>query len=67
MPTMPDVTPSPPKQGAPSSPTEGAKEGASDRTTLQALLVAARAEAERGREDGCLDRLTKARELVQRK
>lgn len=64
MPTMPDVTP--PKQSAPSSTKDGDKEVASDRTTLQALLVAARAEAERGREDGCLDRLAKARELIQR-
>lgn len=64
MPTMPDVTP--PRQGAPSSTKDGDKEVASDRTTLQALLVAARAEAERGREDGCLDRLAKARELEQR-
>jgi len=64
MPTMPDVTP--PRQGAPSSTKGDDKEVASDRTTLQALLVAARAEAERGREDGCLDRLVKARELTQR-
>jgi hypothetical protein len=64
MPTMPDVTPTRP--GTPSSTKDGDKEVASDRTTLQALLVAARAEAERGREDGCLDRLAKARELMQR-
>lgn len=64
MPTMPDVTPS--RRGAPSGSSGGDKEVASDRTTLQALLVAARAEAERGREDGCLDRLAKARELEQR-
>ena len=62
MPTMPDVTP--PRQGAPTK--DGDKEVASDRTTLQALLVAARAEAERGREDGCLDRLARAQELTQR-
>ncbi len=64
MPTMPDVTPS--RRGAPSGNSGGDKEVASERTTLQALLVAARAEAERGREDGCLDRLAKARELEQR-
>lgn len=68
MPTMPDVAPS--RRGSPSGTKGGGgsddKEVASDRTTLQALLVAARAEAERGREDGCLDRLAKARELEQR-
>ena len=66
MPTMPDVTPSP-APGTSPGVKDGNKEGASDRTTLQALLVAARAEAERGREDSCLDRLAKARELEQRK
>jgi len=66
MPTMPDVTPSPAPGTSPGTK-DGNKEGASDLTTLQALLVAARAEAERGREDSCLDRLAKARELVQRK
>ena len=50
MPTMPDVTPKP----------------AADRTALQALLVAARAEAERGQEAGCLDALEKARKLLKR-
>lgn len=66
MPTMPDVTPSPAPGTSPGAK-DGNKEGASDRTTLQALLVAARAEAERGREDSCLDRLAKALELEQRK
>lgn len=37
-----------------------------DRTALQALLVAARAEAERGQEAGCLDALEKARKLLKR-
>lgn len=50
MPTMPDVTPP----------------DRSDRPSLQALLVAARAEAERGREEACLDRLAEAKKLVQR-
>jgi len=50
MPTMPDVTPP----------------DRSDRPSLQALLVAARAEGERGREEACLDRLAQAKKLVQR-
>jgi hypothetical protein len=66
MPTMPDVTPRP---AAPSDPQtvqkEAAKDRAADRTALQALLVAARAEAERGQEAGCLDALEKARKLLQ--
>lgn len=52
MPTMPNVTP-------PNAPP-------AERSSLQALLVAARAEAERGREEACLDRLAQARKLVQR-
>jgi hypothetical protein len=67
MPTMPDVTP---KQAAPASPEAGKdaaqKDRAADRTALQALLVAARAEAERGQEAGCFDALEKARQLLER-
>lgn len=67
MPTMPDVTGKP---GAPPSPQaardDAKKDGAADRTALQALLVAARAEAERGQEANCVDTLKKARELLER-
>ena len=67
MPTLPDVTQKP---GAPPSQQaardETKKEGAADRTALQALLVAARAEAERGQEANCVDTLKKARELLER-
>jgi len=55
MPTVPE----PAQPGGPSS-------GKVDRTTLQSLLVAARAEAERGKEEGCLERLEKARQLADR-
>ncbi len=53
MPTLPDVTEKP---GA--APPQ--------RAALQALLVAARAEAERGQEANCVDTLKKARELLER-
>lgn len=53
MPTLPDVTEKP---GTPPP----------QRAALQALLVAARAEAERGQEANCVDTLKKARELLER-
>ena len=56
MPTLPDIKPGPSKEAP-----------AVDRTTLQALLVAARAEAERGNEQGCLEGLAKARKLEEKK
>jgi hypothetical protein len=65
--TMPDVsrTPgTPPSQQAARDETR--KDAAADRTALQALLVAARAEAERGQEANCVDTLKKARELLER-
>lgn len=67
MPTVPDVKPSPVKP----SPGETANTGATpdgrvDLTTLQALLVAAKDQAERGSEADCLERLAKARELSAR-
>ena len=67
MPTMPDVTQkpgTPPSQQA--ARDEARKESAADRTALQAVLVAARAEAERGQEANCLDGLKKARQLLER-
>lgn len=60
MPTLPDVKPAEPKAKGAESP----KLGASDMSTLQALLVAARAQAERGMETECLDALRKAQQLV---
>ncbi len=67
MPTMPDVTPKPsaPPTGQ-AARDEAKKDAAADRTALQALLVAARAEAERGQEANCVDTLKKARELLER-
>jgi len=53
MPTLPDVSEKP---GSPPP----------QRAALQALLVAARAEAERGQEANCIDTLKKARELLER-
>ena len=53
MPTMPDVTEKP---GSPPP----------QRAALQALLVAAHAEAERGQEANCVDTLKKARDLLER-
>lgn len=67
MPTMPDVTPKPAPESDPeAAKKETGKDQASDRTALQAVLVAARAEAERGQEANCLDALEKARQLLER-
>ena len=67
MPTMPDVTGKPgAPPGTPAARNEARKDAAADRTALQALLVAARAEAERGQEANCIDTLKKARELLER-
>ena len=52
MPTVPEVAPK-------DKTTKGA-----DRTALQAALTAARAQAERGNEDGCLEALAKAKSLA---
>jgi hypothetical protein len=62
MPTMPVVKDAPPK----SAPADAGKLGAAETTALQAILVAARAQAERGAEAECRDRLREARELVER-
>lgn len=59
MATLPDVTPSR------TDGTETSRERAVDRMTLQALLVAARAEPERGNEQGCLEGLARAKQLDQ--
>lgn len=57
MPTLPDLTP---------APSEGAKDDAVRRASLQSLLIAARAQAERGEEAQCRAGLAKARELLAR-
>jgi hypothetical protein len=62
MPTVPDVKDAPPK----SAPADAGKLGAAETTALQAILVAARAQAERGAEAECRDRLREARELIER-
>ena len=51
MPTVPDVTPG---------------DKGPDRTALQAALMAARAQAERGNEEGCLEALARAKSLASR-
>jgi hypothetical protein len=57
MPTLPDVV-------RPQAKDKPAKLGAADMSTLQAVLVAARAQAERGMETECLDGLRKAEQLI---
>ena len=60
MPTMPDVArPQPKDKNA-----NAQKLGPADMSTLQAVLVAARAQAERGMETECLDGLRKAEQLI---
>lgn len=62
MPTMPNIaTPAPMKQDR---GTDGLS--APKTTSLQALLVAARADAEAGREEDCRQKVDKARELIAR-
>jgi hypothetical protein len=63
MPTMPDVArPEPKDKPAKAQPLDPA-----DMSTLQAVLVAARAQAERGMEAECLDGLRKAEQLIAHK
>jgi hypothetical protein len=60
MPTLPDVVrPEPKDKGATAQ-----KLGPADMSTLQAVLVAARAQGERGMETECLDGLRKAEQLI---
>jgi hypothetical protein len=60
MPTMPDVArPEPKDKRVKAKPL-----GPADMSTLQAVLVAARAQAERGMEAECLDGLRKAEQLI---
>lgn len=63
MPTMPDVArPAPTEKSARARTLDPA-----DMSTLQAVLVAARAQAERGMEAECLDGLRKAEQLIAHK
>lgn len=68
MPTVPDVKDPPPNKppAAAGKPGPADKLGPAEVTTLQSILVAARAQAERGAEAECRDRLREARELVER-
>jgi hypothetical protein len=72
MPTVPDVKDAPPKSPPPgNAPADAAKPDtgkldAAQTTALQAVLVAARAQAERGSEAECRDRLKEARGLIER-
>jgi len=60
MPTMPNVVRPEPKDKSANTQ----KLGPADMSTLQAVLVAARAQAERGMETECLDGLRKAEQLI---
>ena len=60
MPTMPDVARPQPKD----KDANAQKLGPADMSTLQAVLMAARAQAERGMEAECLDGLRKAEQLI---
>jgi hypothetical protein len=72
MPTVPDVKDAPQKSAPQNStlenstPADSGKLGAAETTALQALLVAARSQAERGADAECRDRLREARELLER-
>lgn len=60
MPTMPNVV----RPDTKDKQAEPQRLGAADMSTLQAVLVAARAQAERGMEGECLDGLRKAEQLI---
>ena len=60
MPTMPNVD----RPDSKDSRAQAQRLGAADMSTLQAVLVAARAQAERGMEGECLDGLRKAEQLI---
>ncbi|GEP53710.1 hypothetical protein [Reyranella soli] len=60
MPTMPNVV----RPDAKDSRVQAQRLGAADMSTLQAVLVAARAQAERGMEAECLNGLRKAEQLI---
>ena len=64
MPTLPDVVRPGPKDEPKDKGTTAQKLGPADMSTLQAVLVAARAQGERGMETECLDGLRKAEQLI---
>jgi hypothetical protein len=65
MPTLPDVA-SPAPKGPPKGK-DGQTLDPAQMSTLQALLIAARAQAERGMEAECLEGLRKAEQFVERR
>ena len=67
MPTLPDVVPPRPSTRDPSAKKNSEALDPADASTLQALLVAARAQGERGMEAECLEGLHKAREFLLRR
>lgn len=69
MPTLPDVVPPAPKDAPKAQPKDknGKTLDAAEISTLQALLVAARQQAERGMEAECLDGLRKAEQFIERR
>ena len=67
MPTLPDVSPPSPKAAEAADKGGKTKLDPAETTTLQALLVAARAQAERGMEQECLDGLRKAQRMIEQK
>jgi hypothetical protein len=64
MSTVPDVKPKPGSPNASGAPAMPDTKAGADRATLQAALVAARADAERGSEQGCREQLDKARQIL---
>jgi hypothetical protein len=64
MPTLPDVVRPQPKDKDIEKDANAQKLGAADMSTLQAVLVAARAQGERGMEAECLEGLRKAEQLI---
>ena len=64
MPTLPDVVRPEPKSEPKTKGATAPNLGPADMSTLQAVLVAARAQGERGMETECLDGLRKAEQLI---
>ncbi len=60
------ITPPRDRSGMPTMPDVARTLGPADMSSLQAVLVAARAQAERGMEAECLDGLRKAEQLIVR-
>lgn len=64
MATMPNVKPQPGSRNPPSRETAPDTRAGAERTALQAALVAARSDAERGDEHGCREQLAKAEQML---